>query len=226
MRGLSARMRTRGPDGSGYYGNERFGLAHERLAIMDPEGGKQPIVYEDEKFSVCANGEIYNFRALQAKYGLTAAQTGSDSEVLLQLYRHMGCDFVKELNGIFGFVCVGDDGKSIVAARDHCGIKPLYMGKGKGNSAIWFASELKAIHDQCDTIEEFPAGHYWTPETGFVKYYSPEWDDDAYVGTEDTSRVRAALTRAVKDQMMSDVPIGLLLSGGLDSAVVDRKSVV
>ena len=94
------------------------------------------------------------------------------------------------------------------------------MGKGKGNSAIWFASELKAIHDQCDTIEEFPAGHYWTPETGFVKYYSPEWDDDAYVGTEDTSRVRAALTQAVKDQMMSDVPIGLLLSGGLDSAVV------
>ena len=220
MRGLSARMRTRGPDGSGYYGNERFGLAHERLAIMDPEGGKQPIVYEEEKFSVCANGEIYNFRALQEKYGLTAAQTGSDSEVLLQLYRHMGCDFVKELNGIFGFVCVGDDGKSIIAARDHCGIKPLYMGKGKGNSAIWFASELKAIHDQCDTIEEFPAGHYWTPETGFVKYYEPEWDDDAYVGKEDTSRVRAALTQAVKDQMMSDVPIGLLLSGGLDSAVV------
>jgi asparagine synthase (glutamine-hydrolysing) len=219
MRLLSARMRTRGPDGSGYYGNERFGLAHERLAIMDPEGGKQPIVYEAEKYSVCANGEIYNFRALQKKYGLTAAQTGSDSEVLLQLYRHMGVDFVKDLNGIFGFVCVGDDGKNMMAARDHCGIKPLYMGTGVGG-AVWFASELKAIHDQCTSIEEFPAGHYWTPETGFVKYYAPEWDTDDFVGTDDTSNVRAALTQAVRDQMMSDVPIGLLLSGGLDSAVI------
>lgn len=219
MRELSARMRTRGPDGSGYYGNERFGLAHERLAIMDPEGGKQPIVYEESKYSVCANGEIYNFRELQAKYGLTAAQTGSDSEVLLQLYRHMGTDFVKELNGIFGFVCVGNDGADIVAARDHCGIKPLYIGYGKGGS-VWFASELKAICDQCETIEEFPAGCYWTPETGFVKYYNPEWDADEYVGTKDTSHVRAVLTQAVKDQMMSDVPIGLLLSGGLDSAVI------
>ena len=117
MRTLSARMRSRGPDGSGYHGNDRFGLAHERLAIMDPEGGKQPIVYEESKYAVCANGEIYNFRMLQEKYGLTAAQTGSDSEVLLQLYRHIGPEFVKELNGIFGFVCVGNDGsdrKSVV----------------------------------------------------------------------------------------------------------------
>uniref|UniRef100_A0A7S0SB12 asparagine synthase (glutamine-hydrolyzing) n=1 Tax=Mantoniella antarctica TaxID=81844 RepID=A0A7S0SB12_9CHLO len=219
MRALSARMRSRGPDGSGYYGNERFGLAHERLAIMDPEGGKQPIVYEEAKYSVCANGEIYNFRELQEKYGLTAAQTGSDSEVLLQLYRHMGSDFVKELNGIFGFVCVGNDGADIIAARDHCGIKPLYIGYGKGG-AVWFASELKAICDQCDTIEEFPAGHYWTPEAGFVQYYSPDWDADEYRGSQDTSLVREALTQAVKDQMMSDVPIGLLLSGGLDSAVI------
>jgi asparagine synthase (glutamine-hydrolysing) len=124
---------------------------------MDPEGGKQPIVYEESKYAVCANGEIYNFRMLQEKYGLTAAQTGSDSEVLLQLYRHIGPEFVKELNGIFGFVCVGNDGSDIIAARDHCGIKPLYIGKGKGG-CTWFASELKAIHDQCDSIEEFPAG--------------------------------------------------------------------
>jgi len=219
MRTLSSRMRSRGPDGSGYHGNDRFGLAHERLAIMDPEGGKQPIVYEESKYAVCANGEIYNFRMLQEKYGLTAAQTGSDSEVLLQLYRHIGPEFVKELNGIFGFVCVGNDGSDIIAARDHCGIKPLYIGKGKGG-CTWFASELKAIHDQCDSIEEFPAGHYWTPESGFIKYYNPEWDDDNYIGAKDTSHIREILTQAVRDQMMSDVPIGLLLSGGLDSAVI------
>ena len=95
------------------------------------------------------------------KYQLSAAKTGSDSEVLLQLFRHKGPEFVKELNGIFGFVCVGDDGENVLAARDHCGIKPLYIGYGKGG-CIWFASELKAICDQCDTIEEFPAGYYWT----------------------------------------------------------------
>ena len=222
MRELSARMRTRGPDGSGYYGSKRYGLAHERLAIMDPEGGKQPIVYEDaaKTYAVCANGEIYNFRKLQAKYGLTAAKTGSDSEVLLQLYKHLGNEFVKELNGIFGFVVVGDDGEHMIAARDHCGIKPLYIGYGK-NGVMWFASELKAICDQdCERIEEFPAGYYWTPKEGFVKWYNPTWDFDDAVGTKDTSHVRAILEEAILDQTMADVPIGLLLSGGLDSAVV------
>lgn len=224
MRELSARMVTRGPDGSGYFGSRRYGLAHERLAIMDPEGGKQPIVYEDgaKTYAVCANGEIYNFRKLQAKYGLTAAKTGSDSEVLLQLYKHLGVDFVKELNGIFGFVVVGDDGDHMIAARDHAGIKPLYIGYGK-NGVKWFASELKAICDQdCERIEEFPAGHYWTPKDGFVKWYNPAWDsdDDDAVGTKDTSHVRAILEKAIIDQTMADVPIGLLLSGGLDSAVV------
>jgi len=222
MRELSARMRTRGPDGSGYYGSKRYGLAHERLAIMDPEGGKQPIVYEDgaKTYAVVANGEIYNFRKLQAKYGLTAAKTGSDSEVLLQLYKHLGNDFVKELNGIFGFVVMGDDGDHMIAARDHAGIKPLYIGYGK-NGVMWFASELKAICDQkCERIEEFPAGHYWTPKDGFVKWYKPAWDADDAIGTKDTSHVRAVLEEAILDQTMADVPIGLLLSGGLDSAVV------
>jgi len=115
------------------------------------------------------------------KYELGTAKTGSDSEVLLQLFKLIGPEFVKELNGIFGFVCVGDDGENILAARDHCGIKPLYIGYGIGGS-IWFASELKAICDQCETIEEFPAGYYWTPESGFVKYYMPDWDSDDYVG--------------------------------------------
>jgi len=218
MRILSARMRTRGPDGSGYYGERRFGLAHERLAIMDPEGGKQPIVYPGS--AVVANGEIYNFRELQHKYGLeTETQTGSDSEVILQLYNKLGAGFVGELNGIFGFVVQRGDGEGFLAARDHCGIKPLYMGKSEGG-AVWFASELKAICDVCVSIEEFPPGHYWTPETGLVRYYTPEWDDESYAPSAGTGAVRAALEKAVRAQCMSDVPFGLLLSGGLDSAVV------
>ena len=101
----------------------------------------------------------------------------------MQLYRYKGAEFVKELNGIFGFVCVSGDGADIIAARDHCGIKPLYIGYGEGGST-WFASELKAICDQCKSIEEFPAGHYWTPKTGFVKYYEPEWDSDEFVSDQ------------------------------------------
>lgn len=224
MTELAARMRTRGPDGSGYYGNARYGLAHVRLAIMDPDGGKQPIVYEDgaKTYAVCANGEIYNFRKLQAKYSFSDSHTRSDSEVLLQMYKQLGSKFVEQLSGIFGFVVVGDDGDYMIAARDQCGIKPLYIGYGP-NGVKWFSSELKAICDQnCERIEEFPAGHYWTPEEGFVKWYNPSWDSDSdsAVGTNDMSGVRAILEEAIADQTMSDVPIGLLLSGGLDSAVV------
>ena len=222
MREYSARMVTRGPDGSGYHSRERWALAHERLAIMDPEHGKQPILYDDGKAAVCANGEIYNFRALQAKHGLGAGHTGSDSEVLLQLFQKMGTAMCNELNGIFGFVVCqeNEDGSTaMVAARDHAGIKPLYMGKGEGDS-VWFASELKALSDHCHEVIEFPPGHYWTPEEGIVRYYTPEWDSDDYVPTNDNSKLRAALEKAVEDQCMSDVPFGLLLSGGLDSAVV------
>lgn len=222
MRELSARMVTRGPDGSGYHGRDKFALAHERLAIMDPEHGRQPIVYDDGASAVCANGEIYNFRALQEKYSLPTAHTGSDSEVLLQLNQRLGSDMCNELNGIFGFmVCQEREDGTVdcIAARDHCGIKPLYMGKGRGDS-VWFASELKALSDHCHEVIEFPPGHFWTPETGMVRYYLPEWDSDKYVPTVDNSQLRAALDKAVRDQCMSDVPFGLLLSGGLDSAVV------
>ena len=175
----------------------------------------------EDGISCVHNGEIYNFRQLLKEHGLDAeSKTGSDSESLIHLYKHFGNDFCNLLNGIFGFVVTKNDGKDILAARDHCGIKPLYMGNGT-NGEKWFSSELKCIVDQeCTSIEEFPAGHYWTPQTGFVKWYNPVWDDDNYVPTGDCSVIKPILEKAVRDQCMSDVPFGLLLSGGLDSAVV------
>jgi len=140
-----------------------------------------------------ANGEIYNHKELIEKFDLPAMKTGSDSEPLIQLYQKLGNDMCKEINGIFGFVLTKNDGKEVLAARDHCGIKPLYIGYGQ-NGEIWFTSELKCIVDQdCKSIEEFPAGYYWTPETGFVKWYTPEWDDDSYVPTGDCSKIREVL---------------------------------
>ena len=218
---LSHRQRSRGPDQNSHHGGKYWGLCHERLSIMDPEHGIQPIINKEEGSSLVHNGEIYNFRDLLKKYECeNEVKAGSDSAALLPLWNKLGNEFVKELNGIFGFVLTKDDGKSVLAARDHCGIKPLYVGKGN-NGQVWFASELKCIVDQdCASIEEFPAGHYWTPETGFVKWYNPVWDNDSYVPTEDCSKIRDVIEKAVRDQCMSDVPFGLLLSGGLDSAVV------
>lgn len=127
---------------------------------------------------------------------------------------------MNELNGIFGFCITSNDGKKIFAARDHQGIKPLYTGRGK-NGEIWFASELKCIVDQdCESYEEFPAGHYWTETEGYVKWYNPVWDNDDYVPKDNCDAIRPLLEKAIRDQCMSDVPFGLLLSGGLDSAVV------
>ena len=222
IRELTARMVTRGPDETGFYGGESWAMGHQRLSIMDPEHGHQPIVYgtqgKDEA-AVVANGEIYNYKELREQFNLPEGTTGSDSEVLLQMYQAMGPEMCQHLNGIFGFVVVDKDGGSMLAARDHCGIKPLYIGYGEGGS-VWFASELKSLVDQCERIDEFPEGHYWTPETGFVKWYNPVWDSDDYVPTGGLEGVREALKEAVRAQCMSDVPYGLLLSGGLDSAVV------
>ena len=117
---------------------------------------------------------------------------------MVHLYEKLGNNFIEQLNGIFGFVVTKNDGKEILAARDHCGIKPLYYGLGN-NGEMWFSSELKCIVDQdCKQIEEFPAGHYWTPQTGFVKWYKPVWDDDSFVPTDDCSQIKAAITKAVR----------------------------
>ena len=221
LRDLAARMITRGPDETGFYGGETWAMGHQRLSIMDPEHGHQPIVYTEggSDAAVVANGEIYNFEELRKEFNLPEGTTHSDSEVLLQMFQAMGPSMCQHLNGIFGFVVVDNDGQKMMAARDHCGIKPLYIGYGEGGS-VWFASELKSLVDQCERIDEFPEGHYWTPEEGFVRWYKPAWDSDDYVPTAGLENVRAALKEAVRSQCMSDVPFGLLLSGGLDSAVV------
>jgi len=221
VRELASRMVTRGPDETGFYGGDVWAMGHQRLSIMDPEHGHQPIVYEEEdgEAAVVANGEIYNYKELRKQFGLPEGRTGSDSEVLLQLYQKLGPSMCQHLNGIFGFVVVSADGRSMMAARDHCGIKPLYVGYGQGGS-VWFASELKSLVDQCDRIDEFPEGHYWTPEEGFVRWYKPAWDRDDFVPTAGLEGIRDALKAAVRAQCMSDVPFGLLLSGGLDSAVI------
>jgi asparagine synthase (glutamine-hydrolysing) len=222
VRECTARMITRGPDETGFYGGETWAMGHQRLSIMDPEHGHQPIVYTDDSgadSAVVANGEIYNFRELRKQFDLPEGRTGSDSEVLLQLYQKLGPEMCTHLNGIFGFVVVSEDGRQMMAARDHCGIKPLYIGYG-ADGRVWFASELKSLVDQCERIDEFPEGHYWTPDDGFVRWYRPEWDSDEYVPRAGLEGLREALKEAVRSQCMSDVPFGLLLSGGLDSAVV------
>merc|ERR1719401_728262 len=188
---LVTRMISRGPDGVGFFGNSRFGMAHVRLAIMDPQHGQQPLVrsYDNKGYACVINGEIYNHRALQEEHNLPAPVSSSDSEVIIQLYHKFGpagvCD---KLNGIFGFVVSSEDGSTCMAARDHCGIKPLYMATSPGGR-VWFASELKTIVDQgCEEYMEFPDGHYWTREDGFVKYYNPDWDDESYVHEGGTAK--------------------------------------
>ena len=213
-------MRTRGPDSQGYHGGKYFGMAHQRLAIMDPLHGDQPFVYEEQGYALVANGEIYNFQELISKHNLPQMQTHSDCEPLIALYDKLGNDMVKELNGMFGFVISKNGGEEIYAARDHCGIKPLYIGYGK-EGEIWFSSELKGIvNEDCEKIEEFPAGHYWTRSEGFRRYYQPAWDHDYFEPKGDCSKIKKVLEQAVRDQCMSDQPFGLLLSGGLDSACI------
>lgn len=226
LRELCERLHHRGPDGSGYAGGRSWAMAHRRLAIMDPEHGVQPL--ERGSGAAVANGELYNFRdvlvRLVREHGPQAAAvpTGSDCEVLLPAWRALGADgLCNALNGMFAFVLQDGDGANMLAARDHCGIKPLYIGRSHGGAATWFASELKALVGVCDEAREFPPGYYWTPEGDLQRWYLPQWDAPGFVpSTGSPAAFRAALEKAVKAQLMSDVGIGLLLSGGVDSAIV------
>lgn len=223
---MCAKVAHRGPDGTGFSGGKTWGMAHARLAIMDPEHGKQPLLRGCG--AAVENGEIYNFRDVLAKlvkmFGIEAGQvpTGSDCEVLLPAWRKLGAhDMLNALNGMFAIVLQDEDGKQVLAARDHAGIKPLYIGKTHADGATWFASELKSLVGVCDEAKEFPPGHYWTKEEGLVRWYKPEWDSPGFVPSKRDPQVfRKALENAVRSQLMSDVGIGLLLSGGVDSAVV------
>jgi asparagine synthase (glutamine-hydrolysing) len=219
---MSKKIRHRGPDWSGIYANDKAVLAHERLAIVDPASGKQPLVSEDGKLILAANGEIYNHRELRKQFeGRYHFKTASDCEVILALYQEKGADFLDEMNGIFGFAIYDTENDTYFIARDHMGIIPLYMGWDK-NGTFYVASELKALEGTCTRIELFPPGHYLHSTDGELKqWYTRDWTDYEAVKENATSisEIRDALEAAVHRQLMSDVPYGVLLSGGLDSSV-------
>ena len=215
---LSKRMSHRGPDESDMHITENGHiLSHERLSIIDLHSGKQPIRGSHSAFMV-HNGEIYNHQELRD--GLLkhhTFRTKSDSEVIVHLYEEFGHDFCNKLDGDFAFVVI--DGYDFVAGRDPMGVKPLYYGHDD-EGRIYFASEMKSIADQCTTFATFPPGHIYTAANGFVKYYNPDYAGISKPTSElDLVAIRESLTQATKKRLMSDVPMGVLLSGGLDSSL-------
>ena len=220
---MSKTIRHRGPDWSGVFSNENAIMSHERLAIVDPTSGKQPLYSKDRNLVLAANGEIYNHKTLRGQLkNPYEFQTKSDCEVILALYKEKGTDFLDELNGMFGFAVYDVAKNEYFIARDHMGIIPLYIGWDE-NGTFYVASELKALEGVCAKIELFPPGHYMYSGNGeFVQWYKREWTDYEAVKENETNieTIKIALEAAVKRQLMSDVPYGVLLSGGLDSSVI------
>ena len=220
---LSRLQRHRGPDWSGVYVGPNAILAHERLAIVDVLHGAQPLLNDAATHALAVNGEIYNHRELRD--GLETPfpfQTESDCEIILALYRDHGADFVDKLNGIFAFVLYDAERQRYLVARDHMGIVPLYMGEDEHGN-VYVASEMKALVPVCATIREFPPGHILDSEVGEPRsYYERDWRSYDVVEQQPAEQraIRAALTSAVERQLMSDVPYGVLLSGGLDSSII------
>lgn len=220
---MSQKIRHRGPDWSGIYCGGSAILAHERLSIVDPESGKQPLFSPDKKQILAVNGEIYNHQEIRRRYAdKYQFQTGSDCEVILALYRDRGVDFLEELSGIFAFALYDAERDEFLIARDPIGVIPLYIGYDD-DGKVYVASELKALEGNCDRYEVFLPGHYYSSSEGKMKrYYKRDWMD--YDNVKDNKAsvddIRASLKDAVKRQLMSDVPYGVLLSGGLDSSVI------
>lgn len=230
---MAKRIRHRGPDWSGIYCGGSAILAHERLSIVDPQSGGQPLFSPDRKQILAVNGEIYNHRDIRADFaGKYEFQTGSDCEVILALYREYGIDFIEKLSGIFAFALYDEERDEFLIARDPIGVIPLYIGRD-ADGKVYCASELKALEGMCDEYEPFLPGHYyWSREGKMQKWYKRDWTEyeavkDRYAGMSadeaykaQVDDVRTALEDAVKRQLMSDVPYGVLLSGGLDSSVI------
>ncbi|MFZ1524384.1 MAG: asparagine synthase-related protein, partial [Saprospiraceae bacterium] len=220
---MAKKVRHRGPDWSGIYCGEHTILAHERLAIVDPQSGGQPLYTEDGKIVLAVNGEIYNHDDIRVKYdGKYPFLTKSDCEVILALYRDKGPNFIEELNGIFGFALYDIEKDIFLVARDHMGIIPLYHGWDEFGQ-YYVASELKALEGVCNKIEVFPPGHYYySPDGEPKKWYTRDWMDFENVKNNETdiALLRKGLEDAVHRQLMSDVPYGVLLSGGLDSSII------
>ena len=220
---MSRRQRHRGPDWSGIFVTPNSILVHERLAIVDPTSGKQPLFSSDGVLALAVNGEIYNHRELRKNLSEPYEfLTHSDCEIILALYRQKGLNFFDDLNGIFAFALYDQTDDSYLIARDHMGIIPLYMGWDEFGD-FYVASELKTLVGVCKKIQEFPPGHYLSSKDGEPRrWYTREWTeyDNVKDNTTDIQAVKKALEDAVHRQLMSDVPYGVLLSGGLDSSVI------
>jgi len=220
---MSRKIRHRGPDWSGIRCSGSAILAHERLSIVDPESGGQPLCSPDGELVLAVNGEIYNHQDIRRRYaGKYSFQTGSDCEVILALYRDRGIDFLEELSGIFAFALYDAQRDEFLIARDPIGVIPLYIGYD-GDGTVYVASELKALEGQCEHYEPFLPGHrYWSREPGMKRYYHRDWSDYEAVRNNParSEDIRHALSDAVRRQLMSDVPYGVLLSGGLDSSII------
>jgi asparagine synthase (glutamine-hydrolysing) len=231
---MSQKIRHRGPDWSGIYCGGSAILAHERLSIVDPESGGQPLFSPDRKQVLAVNGEIYNHQEIRRRFaGQYEFQTGSDCEVILALYRQWResatsnhatpiTSMLEELSGIFAFVLYDEERNEFLIARDPIGVIPLYIGYDS-DGTVYVASELKALEGQCERYEPFLPGHYFYSEECEVKrYYQRDWF--SYDAVKDNAAsveaIHDALEDAVKRQLMSDVPYGVLLSGGLDSSVI------
>ncbi|CAN1354615.1 Asparagine synthetase [glutamine-hydrolyzing] 1 [Linum perenne] len=217
----SNRLKHRGPDWSGLYQYKDCYLAHQRLAIVDPDSGDQPLFDEDESIVVTVNGEIYNHEELRKRLPGHTFRTGSDCDVISHLYEEYGEGFVEMLDGIFSLVLLDTRDNSFVVARDAIGITSLYIGWGLDGS-IWVSSEMKGLHDDCEHFECFPPGHLYSSKLGSLKrWYNPPWFSEAIPSTPyDPLALRHAFETAVTKRLMTDVPFGVLLSGGLDSSLV------
>ena len=220
---MSKKIRHRGPDWSGIYCGKSAILCHERLSIVDPQSGKQPLFTPDHHQVLAVNGEIYNHQELRKRYARRYEfQTGSDCEVILALYRDKGIHFLEDLNGIFAFALYDEEKDDFLIARDPIGVIPLYIGHDK-EGKVYCASELKALEGFCDVYEPFLPGHYYLGSEGkMVKWYQRDWEsyDNVKDNAASVKEVHDALEAAVKRQLMNDVPYGVLLSGGLDSSVI------
>ncbi len=220
---MSKTMRHRGPDWSGIYSSEKAILVHERLAIVDLNSGAQPLYNPQQTQALAVNGEIYNHKALRDEFVPDYPfQTESDCEIILALYQEKGAELLDYLNGIFAFILYDEEQDAYLIGRDHIGIIPLYHGHDEHGN-YYVASEMKALMPVCKTISEFPPGHFlWSKQGEPVRYYKRDWMDYDAVKDNGTDKaaLKEALESAVHRQLMTDVPYGVLLSGGLDSSVI------
>lgn len=220
---MSKKIRHRGPDWSGIFANEKAILAHERLSIVDPTSGKQPLFSKDGKLVLAVNGEIYNHQEIRNRFaGSYEFLTKSDCEVILALYREKGKNFLEDLNGIFAFALYDIENDVFLIGRDHIGIIPLYHGWDDAGT-YYVASELKALESHCSIVEEFLPGQYFvSTESKPTTWYKRDWMEYGAVKDNASSidELRMALEAAVERQLMTDVPYGVLLSGGLDSSII------